>query len=78
MGGYAPFSASRSNKQKADFRTLDLYYCMHCKSYYIVCPGCGALNPLSEMPNETRTLISCSRCHKRILYAEGDYSMGGG
>lgn len=72
------FGESRSNKQKADFRTLDLYYCMHCKSYYIVCTGCGALNHLSEMPNETRTLISCSRCHKRILYAEGDYSMGGG
>ena len=69
---------SRSNKQKADFRTLDLHYCEHCKSYYIVCPECGTLNPLSEMLNETRTLISCSRCRKRILYAEGDYSMGGG
>lgn len=68
----------RSSKQNPDFRTLDLYYCEHCKTYYIECPGCNTLNSLSEMPNETRTLISCSRCRKRILYAEGDYSMGGG
>lgn len=68
----------RSSKQKPDYRTLDLHYCDNCKTYYIVCPGCNTLNPLLEMPNETRTLISCSRYHKRILYAEDDYSMGGG
>lgn len=69
---------SRSRKQKPDYRTLDLYYCPNCRSYYLKCPGCNAINLLAEMPNETRTVVACSRCCKRILYAGGDYSMGGG
>lgn len=69
---------SRSNKQKPDYRTLDLLYCQYCKKYYIKCPGCNATNALNEMPNETKTIVVCSKCHKRILYADGDYSMGGG
>lgn len=69
---------SRSSKQKPDYRTLDLFYCPNCKSYYLQCPKCNAYNQLSKMPHETRTLIVCTRCRKRILYAEKDYSMGGG
>lgn len=69
---------SRACKQKPDYRTLDLYYCPNCGLYYLKCPGCNTINPLAEMPNETRTIVLCSRCCKQILYAEGDYSMGGG
>ena len=69
---------SRSSKQRTDYRTLYLYYCPNCQSYYLKCPGCGTYNQLSEMPDETRTLVICSQCRKRILYADRDYSMGGG
>lgn len=69
---------SRSNKQKTDYRTLDLYYCSNCKTYYLKCPGCNTFNSLTEMPNETQTVIVCSGCQKKMLYAEKDYSMGGG
>ena len=69
---------SQSCKQKSNFRTLNLFYCLNCRSYYLKCPGCSTLNLLVEMPNETRTAVVCSKCRKRVLYAEGDYSMGGG
>ena len=69
---------SRSCKQKPDFRILDLYYCPTCKSYYLKCPRYNTVNLLTDMPDETRTIVMCSGFRKRVLYAEGDYSMGGG
>ncbi len=68
---------SNSRKHRPDYRTLDLFYCSKCKLYSLKCPGCDTLNLLTDMPNETHTIIMCSGCGKRILYAEGDYSMGG-
>ena len=69
---------SRSRKYRPDYRTLNLYYCQHCKVYFLKCPGCNTLVKLDEMPKETRTITTCSKCRKTLLYADGDYSMGGG
>ncbi len=79
LNGFEHFFLGESNsrKHKPDFRTLDLFYCPKCRAYYLKCPGCDNLNLLADMPNETHTRITCSGCGKRILYAEGDYSMGG-
>lgn len=68
---------SRSAKQKADFRTLELYYCNSCGKYFMVCEGCRHCIELSEMPNETRTMCTCPKCHKTNLYASTDYQLGG-
>ncbi len=69
---------SRSQNQKPDYRTTELYHCDSCKKYFLRCPGCKSYIKLDSMPNETRTLCSCTRCHKKVLYAEEDYTMGGG
>jgi len=69
---------SRSSNKNPDYRTTALYYCESCKSYHLQCPGCKTLIRLDSMPNETRTLVQCSGCRKKVLYAEEDYSMGGG
>ncbi len=69
---------SRSRKHRPDYRTLDLYFCQNCKAYFLKCPGCNTLIKLSEMPKETRTMVACTKCKKSVLYADGDYSMGGG
>ena len=69
---------SRSQKQDSDYRTLNLCYCEQCKTYYLKCPHCNTYIYLKEMPNETRTLVTCSKCFKRVLYASNDYQLGGG
>ena len=32
---------SRSQKQDSDYRTLNLFYCEQCKTYYLKCPHCN-------------------------------------
>ncbi len=68
---------ARSNKHKSDYRTLELLYCQNCNRYYLKCPKCGSLILCDEMPTETRTMVTCSSCNKRVLYAQSDYSSGG-
>lgn len=69
---------SRSQNQKPDYRTTELYYCEKCKKYFLKCPGCKSYIHLDCMPKETRTLLTCNGCNKKVLYAEEDYTMGGG
>lgn len=69
---------SRSSKQKADFRTLDLFYCQQCDRYFLRCPNYNTNVILNEMPIETKTVVICSSCRKRLLYASTDYQFGGG
>lgn len=69
---------SRSSNKHPDYRTTELYYCDGCKKYFLKCPGCKSYIKLDSMPNETRTLATCNWCHKKVLYAEEDYNMGGG
>ena len=69
---------SKSQKAKPDVRTMGLFRCISCKTYYFKCGSCGELIRLSTMPVETKTTIICPYCHKKNLYAESDYSMGGG
>ena len=57
--------------------------CPYCNTvllswYYLKCPHCNTYIYLKEMPNETRTLVTCSKCFKRVLYASNDYQLGGG
>lgn len=69
---------ARSSNKKPDFRTTELYYCDSCKKYYLKCPGCKSYIQLDSMTTETRTLTVCKWCGKKVLYAEEDYTMGGG
>lgn len=69
---------SRSQNQNPDYRTTELYYCASCKKYFLTCPGCKSYIQLDSMPKETRTLLICKWCRKKVLYAEEDYNMGGG
>lgn len=69
---------SRSQKQGPDYRTLHLFYCEQCEIYYLKCPHCNTYIYQKEMPDETRTLVICTKCFKRILYASDDYQFGGG
>ncbi len=59
-----------------DHWSQDLYFCEHCKSYYIKCPKCKNMMQLAEMPQNGQTVVRCSECGDRTLYA-GDYDMGG-
>lgn len=68
---------SRASKHHADYRTLDLHYCQHCNKYYLKCPHCNTYVLLNEIPVETKTLIACPTCSKRLLYASADYQFGG-
>lgn len=71
------FGESRSCKKCSDFRTLDLSFCSKCNKYYLKCPNCNAYVTLNEIPVETKTLIVCPTCSKRLLYASVDYQFGG-
>ena len=57
---------SRSSKRHADFRTLDLWYCDKCRSYYLKCPGCGTYNHMDDMPVETKYFDQLHRLRKEV------------
>ena len=63
-------------KRDADHWSHTLFYCKNCKTYYLKCPKCGNLMPLSEMPHNGKTEATCSSCGDTTLYAD-DYDMGG-
>lgn len=64
-------------RKDCDHWTQDLYFCKNCKTYYIKCPKCGNLMPLSVMPKNGKTQVVCGSCGDKTLYA-GDYDMEGG
>ena len=64
-------------KSGSDHWSQELYYCRNCKTYYMKCPKCGNLMPLSDMPQNGKTLVTCNNCGDKTLYA-ADYDMGGG
>lgn len=66
-----------SYRKGSDCWSNELYYCTRCKIYYIKCPNCGEMMPLSVMPKNGKTIVECKECEKKILYAT-DYNMGGG
>lgn len=61
----------------SDHWSQELYFCRNCKTYYMKCPKCGYLMPLSVMPQNGKTLVVCNICGDKTLYA-ADYDMGGG
>lgn len=63
-------------RNDCDHWSIELYFCTNCKTYYMKCPKCGNLMPLSVMPNNGKTVVKCSNCGDRTLYAD-DYNMGG-
>lgn len=67
---------SRSVKLRPNVRTTLLYYCESCKSYHLLC-DCRTLIKMDEMPTETKTMVTCPGCGKKVLYALEDYSSGG-
>lgn len=60
-----------------DYISETLFYCKRCKTYYIPCPKCRELIPLNSMPKNGQTMVECSNCGTKTIYA-GDYEMGGG
>jgi len=60
--------------QKYDKETTELYYCKHCRAYYLKCPLCGHLIETESLPTETFSKYSCGNCKKIILYSEESYS----
>lgn len=64
-------------RDDCDHWSQELYFCTNCKTYYMKCPKCGNLMPLSVMPKNGKTLVKCGNCDDRTLYA-ADYNMGGG
>lgn len=60
--------------QKHDKKTTELYYCKHCKRYYLKCPLCGYLIEIKDLPTETFSKYPCGRCKKIIMYSEENYS----
>ena len=63
-------------RNDCDQWSQELYFCMNCKTYYMKCPKCGTLMPLSDMPKNGKTMLKCGSCGSKILYAN-DYDMGG-
>lgn len=64
-------------RQDCNHWSQELYFCMNCRTYYVKCPKCGNLMPINEMPQNGQTVVQCSDCGDRTLYAS-DYDMGGG
>ncbi len=75
--GHAFWGNSRHRKEEADHWSEEIYYCTDCKIYYMKCPKCGNLLPLSVMPTNGKTIVKCKKCGDATLYA-GDYDAGGG
>lgn len=63
-------------RDNCDHWSQELYFCMNCRTYYMTCPRCGNLMPLSFMPVNGKTVVKCSKCDDRTLYAD-DYDIGG-
>ena len=61
----------------ADYWNQEVFYCRHCGTYYMRCPDCGKLIPVSGMPENGKTKATCLSCGNVVLYA-GDYDMEGG
>lgn len=60
-------------------RTTDLYVCKNCDHYFIQCPVCRELAALgSNAPQMDKTIVQCKKCKSEILFAEEDYTLGGG
>lgn len=74
---HAFWGNSRHRSEGVDHWSEELYYCLDCKIYYIKCPKCGNLLPLSVMPTNGKTIVKCKKCGDTTLYA-GDYDSGGG
>ena len=70
------FLGNLRHKEGADHWSLGLYLCQNCKKYYLKCPNCGNLMPLDSMPKNGKTMVDCTQCGHKTLYA-GDYDMGG-
>lgn len=64
-------------KEGCDNWSQELFFCKNCKTYFMKCPSCGNLMPLSVMPENGKTIVKCGNCSKKTLYA-ADYNMGGG
>lgn len=71
------FMGNSGYRDDCDHWSQELYFCMNCKTYYMKCPKCGNLMPLSVMPKNGKTLVKCGNCGDITLYAD-DYDMGGG
>lgn len=65
-------------KQIYDKRSYGLLKCQVCDIYILLCTECKSPLILHEVPIETKTTIHCKNCRKIILYAQDDYSSGGG
>lgn len=71
------FMGNSGQRYDADIYSTTLYYCKNCKTYYMPCPRCNHLMTLKYMPVDGKTMVTCTCCGTKTLYA-GDYEMGGG
>lgn len=71
------FKGNSGQRYDADIYSTTLYYCKNCKTYYMPCPRCNNLMTLKYMPVDGQTMVTCTCCGTKTLYA-GDYEMGGG
>lgn len=71
------FTSSIGYRQDCDEWSTELYFCEHCTTYFMKCPKCDHLLPLSVMPKNGKTLVVCNQCGHRTLYA-GNYDTAGG
>lgn len=80
LKGLNNFWSGESNcaKQVFDKRSYGLLKCQTCNKYVLQCPVCKSPLILDSIPIETKTTIQCKNCRKIILYAQDDYSSGGG